>query len=221
LYQFGLGQKLGIDFPGEISGSIPSSEFYEERFAKEQFWRATWIKSLAIGQGEYEMTSLQIANFIAAIANRGYWVTPHLIKQVKEGNEQAVRPVELQRHNIAIDRKHFETVVEGMRKTVTSGTARIAQTPGIDICGKTGTIQNRYGDHSAFTAFAPQHDPKIAILVYVENGGFGGSVAAPIASLMIEKYINGKVARNRKWLEKRMFDKDMTNRGETTIREVQ
>ncbi|MEO0734432.1 MAG: penicillin-binding transpeptidase domain-containing protein, partial [Bacteroidota bacterium] len=220
LYQFGLGRKLGIDFPGEISGFIPTSEFYEKRFADDNFWRAIWIRSLAIGQGEYELTSLQIANFIAAIANRGHWYTPHLVKEVKEGNEQIVRPVKPQRHDIAIDRKHFETVIQGMRQTVLNGTARIAQTPGIEICGKTGTVQNSFGDHSVFTAFAPMHDPRIAILVYVENGGFGGTIAAPIASLMVERYLNGKIAPNRKWLEKRMLETDMTNRGESSIREV-
>lgn len=220
LRQFGLGQKLGVDFPGEIDGFLPPSSFYEKRFKEEQFWRAIWIRSLAIGQGEYELTTLQIANFISAIANRGYWYTPHLVKQVQEGNEAAIRPLKPERHDIAIDREHFETVVEGMRQTVTSGTARLAYTPGIDICGKTGTVQNSFGDHSVFTAFAPKDDPKIAILVYIENGGYGGSVAAPIASLMIERYLNKKIARNRKWLEQRMFEKDMTNRGKSSIRKV-
>ncbi|MCP9235654.1 penicillin-binding protein 2 [Lewinella sp. JB7] len=218
LYQFGLGSKLGIDFPGEIAGNVPTSTYYTDRFAEDQFWRAIWIRSLAIGQGEYELTALQTANFVAAIANRGHWYTPHLVKQVQEGNEGVARTVTAERHDIDIDRDHFETVVRGMRKTVTEGTARVADVPGIDICGKTGTIQNSYGDHSSFVAFAPADDPKIAIMVYVENGGFGGSVAAPIASLMIEKYLNGEIAENRKWVETRMLEKDMTNRGESTIR---
>lgn len=223
LYQFGLGQKLGIDFPGEISGFIPDSDYFKRYYGarKEANWRAIWHRSLAIGQGEYEMTSLQIANFIAAIANRGHWYTPHLVKQVQEGNEAVTRRISPTRHDIDIDRKHFETVVSGMRQTVTNGTARIAQIPGIDVCGKTGTVQNRKGeDHSVFTAFAPQHDPKIAILVYVENGGYGGTIAAPIASLMIEKYLNGKIAENREWLEQRILETNMTKRGESTIREV-
>ena len=218
LYQFGLGDKLGIDFPGEIAGNIPTSEYYNKRFAEDQFWRAIWIRSLAIGQGEYEFTALQTANMAAAIANRGHWYTPHLVREVQEGNEGEVRALAPERHDIDIRREHFETVVSGMRKTVTEGTARVADVPGIEICGKTGTIQNSYGDHSSFVAFAPAHDPKIAINVYVENGGFGGSVAAPIASLMIEKYLNGEVAENRKWIEKRMLEKDMTQRGESTIR---
>lgn len=221
LYQFGLGQKLGIDFPGEISGFVPTSKWYEENaFADEQYWRAIYVRSLAIGQGEYEMTSLQIVNFIAAIANRGHWYTPHLVKQLQEGNEQVTRPMKIERHDIDIDRQHFETVVQGMRQTVTNGTARRAEAPGLDICGKTGTVQNSFGDHSVFTAFAPQQNPEIAILVYVENGGYGGTIAAPIASLMIERYINDSIAPNRRYLEKRILDTDMTNRGETSIREV-
>ncbi len=218
LYQFGLGSKLGIDFPGEIAGNVPTSEYYTKRFAEDQFWRAIWMRSLAIGQGEYELTALQTANFVAAIANRGHWYTPHLVKQVQEGNEGRARAIPPERHDIAIDRTYFETVVRGMRKTVTEGTARVAQVPDIEICGKTGTIQNTYGDHSSFVAFAPADDPKIAIMVYVENGGFGGTVAAPIASLMIEKYLHGEVADKRKWLETRMLEKDMTRRGESTIR---
>ena len=220
LYQFGLGQKLGIDFPGEIKGFIPDSDFFEKRFEDERNWKAIWVRSLAIGQGEFEMTSLQIANFIAAIANRGHWYTPHLVRQVQEGNESVTRILPPERHDIAIDREHFETVANGMRQTVLGGTARLDQIPNIDICGKTSNVQNRFGDHSVFTAFAPKDNPKIAILVYIENGGYGGSIAAPIASLMTEKYINGSIAKNRKWLEQRMFDKDMTQRGESTIREV-
>ena len=220
LEQFGLGRKLGVDFPGEISGFLPTSDFYAKRFEDEQYWRAIWIRSLAIGQGEFEMTSLQIANFIAAIANRGHWYTPHLVKQLQVGNEAVTQPVKVKRHNIDIDREHFETVVEGMRQTVLNGTARRANIPDITICGKTGTVQNSFGDHSVFTAFAPQHNPKIAILVYVENGGYGGTIAAPIASLMVEKYLNGEIAENRKYLETRMLETDMTKRGETSIREV-
>jgi penicillin-binding protein 2 len=219
LYQFGLGQKLGIDFPGEIKGFIPDGDFIAKS-EKGERWKAIYYRSLAIGQGQYEMTSLQIANFIAAIANRGHWYTPHLVRQVQEGNDAVTRPLTPERHDIAIDRQHFETVVRGMRQTVLNGTARRAHIPNIDICGKTGTVQNRFGDHSVFTAFAPMDNPQIAILVYIENGGYGGTIAAPIASLMVEHYLNGSIAKNRKYLEQRMFDTDMTARGETTIREV-
>ncbi|OAV44686.1 penicillin-binding protein 2 [Lewinella sp. 4G2] len=223
LGQFGLGKKLGIDFPGEINGFLPTSDWMMANSERkgDDFWRAIWYRSLAIGQGEYEMTSLQIANFTAAIANRGFWYTPHLVKQLQEGNESVTRPLRVERHNIDIDERHFETVVEGMRQTVLSGTARRADVPGLDVCGKTGTVQNRFGDHSVFTAFAPRNDPQIAILVYIENGGYGGTIAAPIASLMIEKYLNGEIAKNRQYLETRMFETDMTSRGETSIREIE
>ena len=223
LGQFGLGQKLGVDFPGEISGFVPDSEFLAGQAAKQgnDFWRAIWYRSLAIGQGEYELTSLQIANFVAAIANRGHWYTPHLVKGVREGNDRQGRLLQPRRHDIDIDRRHFETVVEGMRQTVTGGTARRAEVPGLDVCGKTGTVQNFRGtDHSVFTAFAPQASPEIAILVYIENGGYGGTIAAPIASLMIERYLNGEISPARRYLEQRMLDTDMTQRGETSIREV-
>ena len=200
LYQFGLGQKLGIDFPGEIKGFIPDGEFISDN-EKGERWKAIYYRSLAIGQGQYEMTSLQIANFIAAIANRGHWYTPHLVRQVQEGNDAVTRPLTPERHDINIDRQHFETVVRGMRQTVLNGTARRANIPNIEICGKTGTVQNRFGDHSVFTAFAPMNNPKIAILVYIENGGYGGTIAAPIASLMVERYLNGTIAKNRKYLE--------------------
>lgn len=223
LRQFGLSQKLGIDFPGEIKGFIPTSDWMMKTSKRNNndFWRAIWFRSLAIGQGEYELTSLQITNFIAAIANRGYWYTPHLVKQLQEGNEKVTRPVEIQRHDIGIDREHFETVAEGMRLTVLNGTAQRANIPGISVCGKTGTVQNPNGsDHSVFTAFAPKNNPDIAILVYVENGGFGGTIAAPIASLMIEKHLNDSIANNRKYLEKRILETDMTSRGKTSIREV-
>ena len=222
LSQFGIGAKLGVDYPGEVAGFLPTAKFYEEGpFKDEQYWRAIYIRSLAIGQGEFEMTSLQIANFTAAIANRGFWRTPHLVKQLQEGNESITRPVTVERHDIDIDRRHFETVIQGMRQTVLSGTARRADIPDIEVCGKTGTIQNSFGDHSAFTAFAPMNKPEIAILVYIENGGYGGTIAAPIASLMIEKYINGDISKRRKYLETRMFETDMTSRGESSIREIE
>ena len=220
LRQFGLGQQLGIDFPGEIAGNLPTSQFYADRFAEDEFWRAIWVRSLAIGQGELELTALQTANFVAAIANRGHWYTPHIVRQVQEGNAGTARRLVAQRHDIDIRREHFETVARGMRQTVTNGTARLANIPDITIAGKTGTIQNAHGDHSSFVAFAPLENPQIAIMVYIENGGYGGSVAAPIASLMVERYINGKIAKNRRWIEQRMLDLDMTQRGESSIREV-
>lgn len=210
LYQFGLGVKTGIDFPGELEGNVPTPEYYTKRFAEDEFWRAIWIRSLGIGQGEYELTNLQMANLAAAIANRGYWITPHLVRGLRMGPDSVVAPPhQIFRHNIDIDKKHFETVANGMRQTFLSGTARRSEVPGLDLCGKTGTAENKGTDHSILFAFAPQHQPKIAISVYIEEGGFGSTYAAPIASLMIEKYINGEISEARKWMEKNMLEADL------------
>jgi len=210
LYQFGMGVKTGIDYPGEIKGHVPTPAFYERRFKSDDFWRAIWIRSLAIGQGEYEVTNLQMANLAAAIANRGYWETPHLVRGLRIGPDSITAPPhQIYRHNIDIDKEHFETVVRGMRQTFASGTAYRSEVPGLDICGKTGTAENAGADHSILFAFAPMHNPKIAVSVYIENGGFGSTYAAPIASLLIEKYINGEILENRKWLEDRMLEANL------------
>lgn len=208
LRRFGLGHTLGVDFPGELAGNIPSSNYFDKVYAKESGWKSIWVRSLGIGQGELLVTNLQIANLAAAIANRGYYITPHLVRglQDQEG-KVSPPPVSLKRVNTGIDARHFPPVVDGMELVVLAGTARSAFIPDIPICGKTGTAENaqRGGkDHSVFFAFAPKDNPKIAIAVYVENSGFGGTYAAPITSLMIEKYINGDIAENRKWMEERM-----------------
>ncbi|MEM9836108.1 MAG: penicillin-binding transpeptidase domain-containing protein [Bacteroidota bacterium] len=211
LYQFGMGVRTGIDYPGEIKGNVPTPEFYENYFSEDDFWRAIWVRSLAIGQGEYEITNLQMANLAAAIANRGYWITPHLVRGLHNEYDSILPPPKpLYRHNISIDEEHFETVIDGMRQTFLSGTARWSAIPGIDICGKTGTAENAGADHSILFAFAPKDNPKIALSVYIENGGFGSTYAAPIASLLIEKYINGEISDSRKWIEQRMLDADLT-----------
>lgn len=210
LYQFGLGVKTGIDYPGEIKGNVPTSEFYTDRFAEDEFWRAIWLRSLAIGQGEYEITNLQMANLAAAIANRGHWLTPHLVRGLRLENDSVVAPPhQVYRHDIDIEARYFETVVRGMRATFKNGTARWSEVPGLDICGKTGTAENAGADHSILFAFAPQENPKIAISVYIENGGFGSTYAAPIVSLLTEKYLNGEISENRKWVEKRMLEANL------------
>lgn len=215
LYQFGLGVKTGIDYPGEIKGNVPTSEFYTDRFAADEFWRAIWLRSLAIGQGEYEVTNLQMANLAAAIANRGHWLTPHLVRGLRLENDSIVAPPhQVFRHDIDIEERHFETVVRGMRETFKSGTARWSEIPGLDLCGKTGTAENVGADHSIFFAFAPQENPKIAISVYIENGGFGSTYAAPIASLLAEKHLNGEIGENRKWVEKRMLEANLIAKSE-------
>ena len=211
---FGLGERLGSDFPNELRGFVPPSSYYD-RFYGENRWRSLQLVSLSIGQGELSVTPIQMANMTAAIANRGYYYTPHILKEI-EGSE-VDRPIS-EKNITSIDPVWFEPVIEGMHMTVNGpdgGTARVAEVRGLDICGKTGTAENPHGDdHSVFIAFAPKDNPQIAIAVYVENAGFGSTMAAPIASLIIEKYLTGSVTR--KWLENRILEADFINR-EVTI----
>ncbi len=207
LDKFGLGSKLGIDLPREKPGFFPTSKWYSDYFNRQQEgqrWNSLWIRSLGIGQGELLTTNLQLANLAAIIGNRGYYITPHLAKNW-ENDGTSLPPGYIERKEVGIDPQHFEVVVDGMERVVLAGTAQIAQIPGIPVCGKTGTAENPLGkDHSIFFAFAPKDDPQIAIAVYVQNAGFGSTFAAPIASLMIEKAINGEISEGRKWLEDRM-----------------
>jgi penicillin-binding protein 2 len=201
LSELGLGSKLGTDFVNELSGFIPSPEYYDRYYGKNR-WRAMTIISMAIGQGEVGTTPLQLANMTAAIANRGHYYTPHIVKAIT--NKQ-IDSKFTTRHDVHIDRENFETIVEGMEDVVINGTARSAAIKDIIVCGKTGTAQNPHGkDHSVFIAFAPKDNPKIAIAVLVENAGYGATYAAPIASLMMEKFIRGEVTN--KAMEKRMLE---------------
>jgi len=205
---FGLGYKLGIDFFNEKRGFIPNTAYYDKAYNGS--WNSVTVISLGIGQAELLLTPLQMANMCAAIANRGYYYTPHIIKSIQDQDIPEQFKVV---HQTGIDKKNFEPVIEGMERAVwgdDGGTAHIAQIEGVRLCGKTGTAQNPHGkDHSIFMAFAPKDDPKIAISVYVENAGFGATYAAPIASLMIEKYLKDSIAPNRKPLEERMFTADL------------
>ncbi len=206
ILSFGLGDRLGVDLPNEFSGSIPESDLYNRIYGKNH-WSYLTILSLAIGQGELLLTPLQMANSLAAIANRGFYVPPHVIKEI-EGEKIPDRFQE--KIYTEIDSVHFEPVIEGMYQVVnavpgTGGTATFSRLPGFDICGKTGTAENPHGkDHSIFIAFAPKDDPQIAMAVYVEQGGFGSVWAAPIASLMIEKYLTDTISRS--WYEQRILD---------------
>ena len=212
LKEFGLGDKLGIDYHVEEKGFIPSSDTYNRMYDHVlNGWRSTYILSIGIGQGEIELTTVQMANLAAIIANRGYWYVPHLVKSYATDDFQ-IDEKYLKPKQVRINKEHFEPVIEGMARVTTVGTGQQAYIPGIELCGKTGTSENSGKDHSVFFAFAPRENPKIAIAVFVENAGFGGDVAAPIASLMIEKYINGEVSESRKYLEKRMIEKNMINR---------
>jgi penicillin-binding protein 2 len=205
LNEFGFGSKLGTDFANELSGFIPTTGYYDKYYGKGR-WKALTVISMAIGQGEVGTTPLQMANMTAAIANRGYFYTPHIVKSI--GTDHVVDQKFTVRHNIDIDTANFEQIVKGMELAVVSGTAAGVKLKDIIICGKTGTAQNPHGaNHSVFIAFAPKDHPKIAIAVYVENAGFGATYAAPIASLMIEKYLRGQITN--KALEKRILDMNL------------
>jgi penicillin-binding protein 2 len=211
LTEFGFGRKLGTEFVNELPGSIPSSAYFDKYHGKNG-WKALTVISMAIGQGEVETTPLQMANMTAAIANRGYYYTPHIVKSI--GEEHSIDPRFTVRHKISIDSTNFEEIILGMEAAVNGGagaTARGAALDSIIVCGKTGTAQNPFGeDHSVFIAFAPKDNPKIAIAVYVENSGFGATYAAPVASLMIEKYLKGKITNKPQ--EQRMLDLNLLNK---------
>ena len=167
---------------------IPNAKYYDKAYRGS--WNGLTIISISIGQGEVTLTPLQIANLGATIANRGYYITPHVVKSIEN---DAIDTLYTQKKYTKVDRIHYEEVVEGMRMAVTGGTCRMANLPDIEVCGKTGTAQNRGKDHSAFMGFAPMNNPKIAIAVYVENGGFGAVYGVPIGRLMIEQYLKGEL----------------------------
>ena len=211
---FGFGQKLGSDFPSELGGFIPGSGYYNKVYGKGG-WKATTVISLSIGQGEIGTTPLHMANLCATIANRGFYYIPHI---VKDSDNVSIDPKYKEKHYTMVDTTHFPKVVGGMYRAVNSGfgsggTASIAAVEGLEICGKTGTAQNPHGsDHSVFICFAPKDDPKIAVAVYVENGGFGATYAAPIASLLTEMYLNKEISEERKYLEERMLNSNLMDR---------
>ncbi len=192
LLSMGFGRRLDSDFSGELKGNIPTPEFYDRIYNGR--WNSLTAISLSIGQGEVGVTPLQLANFTATIANRGYYKIPHIIKSI-EGRQ--IDPIFNEPHYTKVDSEHYKAVAEGMYRAVNvAGTAVGAAVPGLDICGKTGTAQNGRGrDHSTFASFAPYNDPKIAVSVYVEHGGFGATVAMPIASLVIEQYLTDTITR--------------------------
>lgn len=203
MVEMGYGYRLGVDLPSESRGFIPNPEYYSNSFRGAN-WTANSIISISIGQGEVLATPLQIANLSATIANRGWFYTPHVVKEIADSTIDAKYR---EKHRPHIRKEHYEAVAEGMRMAVLGGTCRLANLPGIEVCGKTGTAQNPHGrDHSAFMGFAPYHNPKIAIAVYVENAGFGATYGVPIGSLMMEKYLTGTIAPGRKHIEERMLN---------------
>ena len=212
LNKFGLGTKLDIDYSFESPGFIPNSSYYDKLYRRVKTgWRATYMLSVGIGQGELQVTTLQMANLAAIIANKGFFYTPHLVKGFKNYNE-AIDQRFRTKNFVGIDEEYFDPVIKGMESAVIGGTARVGFISGISICGKTGTSENPFGaDHSVFFAFAPKENPKIAIAVFVENAGFGASYATPIASLMIEKYLTGEINPYRKYLEEKMLKAELIN----------
>lgn len=209
---FGFGTKLGTDIPYELAGNVPSRATYDKLHGENR-WKSLSIISLAIGQGELGCTPLHLANLCATVANRGYYITPHYVKYNADGVIDSAYTI---KHYTKVDPKYFPDVVEGMRRAVhggPGGTARSVEIPGIEMCAKTGTAQNPHGDdHSVFICFAPKDNPKIAIAAYVENGGFGATWAAPIASLMIEKYLKGEISPDRKSMEQNMVEANLLNK---------
>jgi penicillin-binding protein 2 len=191
--KFGLGEKLKLDMSGERSGYLPTAKRYDRDY-RPGGWRSKTILSLAIGQGEVEATPLQLANIECIIANQGYYYLPHLVKSV--GNKPVIKREYTVRHDAGIDAKYFEQVIDGMEDVVQQGTAYGSRIPGINMVGKTGTVQNNRGaNHAVFVAYAPRENPKIAIAVVVENSGDGGRWAAPIASFIVEKYLRDTITK--------------------------
>ncbi|MXV14272.1 penicillin-binding transpeptidase domain-containing protein [Hufsiella ginkgonis] len=196
---FGLGNKLGLDLPNEKGGLLPESAFYDHVNGRDN-WGPNDIISLAIGQGEMEVTPLQLANMQSIIANRGYYFTPHLVRMT--GDQKPGHAQRIEKHLVPIDAAHFETVIDGMQDAVETGTAAGIRIPGVILCGKTGTVENTKGkSHSIFAGFAPRQNPKIVIAVVVENAGYGASYAAPMASYLVEQYLSGKVTKPKEQVD--------------------
>ncbi|MEE9406863.1 MAG: penicillin-binding protein 2 [Polaribacter sp.] len=208
---FGMGNYLGYDLPAGSPGLIPTGKYYDDQY--KYTWNGSTIISNAIGQGEVLTTPIQLANFTAAIANKGYFYTPHVLKKVDKKSIE--NPKYTVRKQTSINEKHFTPIIEAMHEVFKTGTGKYNQVKGIDICGKTGTAENftridgqkiQLPDHSILVAFAPKENPKIALAIFVENGGYGSTIAAPITSLLIEKYLNGKISKANKYREQNMLN---------------
>ena len=209
LLEMGIGRKIGGDLYAETSGSVPAVSYYDKYFGSSH-WNALTIRSLSIGQGELLLSPLQLANMVSLIANRGYYIAPHLVRSIQD-YDGSQKVLQFEKHTIDAGLENYEMIVQGMEQVVEAGTARqSAKIDSVIICGKTGTIQNPHGQpHSAFVAFGPKINPQIAIAVYIENGVWGARYAAPIASLIIEKYLRGKIAKNRQHFEDAMLNSDL------------
>lgn len=189
MVDMGFGYKLGIDLPGESRGMIPNANYYDDHYRKS--WNALTVISISIGQGEVTATPLQIANLAATVANRGHYYVPHIVRSIRGGQ---IDSLYTHPHHTTINPRWYNYAVAGMRKAVLSGSCHAANIPGIEVCGKTGTAQNRGNDHSAFMGFAPMTSPRIAVVAYIENGGFGAVYGVPIGALIMEQYLNGSLS---------------------------
>lgn len=189
MVDMGFGYKLGIDLPGESRGMIPNANYYDDHYRKS--WNALTVISISIGQGEVTATPLQIANLAATVANRGHYYVPHIVRSIRGGQ---IDSLYTHPHHTTINPRWYDYAVAGMRKAVLSGTCHAANIPCIEVCGKTGTAQNRGHDHSAFMGFAPMTSPRIAVVAYIENGGFGAVYGVPIGALIMEQYLNGSLS---------------------------
>ena len=211
---FGFGERLGSDFTSELGGTIPDAGYYDSVYGEGR-WKATNVISLSIGQGEIGCTPLHLANLCAIMANRGYYYIPHLIKGT---GSVSIDSKYYERRYTMVDTSYFPALVEGMYRAVNSGygsggTGTVAAVEGLDICGKTGTAQNPRGDdNSVFICFAPKDNPRIAVAAYIEHGSFGARWAAPIASLLVEKYLNDEIGENRKALETRVLEGNLMDK---------
>ena len=200
----GVGRKLGVDLPYEDPGKLPSAELYDRWYGNNR-WIATTIISNSIGQGEILMTPLQMANLATTIANEGDYVRPHFLKAIR-GEDNHWNRVSYDTISTGIDKVHFQTVADAMEQVVATGTARRAIIEGVSVCGKTGTVENPHGeDHAVFIGFAPKERPRIAIAVIIENAGGGGRWAAPMAAVMMEKYLKKEV-QSKKWEQQRLLN---------------
>ena len=214
LASLGIGQKTGVDFPGEVSGNVPSADYYDRVYPRELGgWKSAMTMSTGIGQGEIQMTTLQMASLAATIAARGTYHRPHIVRALRREGVFLDTTLATPAEQLPFERAYFERMVEGMAGAVAFGTAPRAQVPTMEFCGKTGTSQNPHGeDHSVFFGFGPRVNPQIAVAVFVENASFGGRWAAPIASLVSELYVTGEIAEGRRKreeervLEQRFYD---------------
>ncbi len=205
---FGMGVKLGSDLSNEGKGNVPTEAYYNRLYGSRR-WSAMTVRSLAIGQGELGITPLQLANYAAIVGNRGFYYIPHTVKEVE--NDQ-INTKFKNKVQTKISQEHFEPVIKGMEMAVEYGSSAMLRVPGVVMCGKTGTAENPHGsDHSVFMAFAPKDNPQIALSVYVEHGVWGARYAAPIASLIVEKYLNDTISGGRKWIEESMMKANLLN----------